>query len=387
MGVWGQPIWKGEHSHHPRLHQDSHLTQRDKRSSAAASPAHSIQHKRLQHCQGDHHRVLQDYGIILKDATTTKLWPRNHKLSGNITRSSTNGHRRSLQQQLAQQQRKRKRKEERPSERKRKASRKRIQQLLQQQRKRKRRISHQPREYNVNKEIRFKGASKGKGKNPQNINMKGKGKSKGKGTCYKCGATRPHRKELSSCSVQRRQQWASTVGEWSNAWLVSRPVATRVWSRMVQPGLVTTRIWPRTSTASIVAVTTTSIKHITRHGTVHQCYGKHLRSNNFGPTPRFVPLGMPRFVPRDLPRFVPLLLLLLLLLLLILLLLLLLRLLLLLLLLLLLVLLLLLLLLLRLLRLTTSTNTTTTSTTYLLLLVLLLILLLQTTNTTTTTST
>ena len=93
-------------------------------------------------------------------------------------------------------------------------------------------------------------------------------------------ATRPHRKELSNCSVQRRQQWASTVGEWSNVWLVSRPVATWVWSRMIQPGLITTRIWRRTSTTSIVAVTT-SINHITRHGTVLQCYGGHLHSKNF----------------------------------------------------------------------------------------------------------
>ena len=128
MGVWGEQIWKGEHSYHPRLRQDSHLTQRDTGSSAAASPTHSIQHKRLQSSQGDHHRVLQGNGIILKDATTTELRPQHCKSAQNITRSSTNGHRRSLQQQMASRKRPRK---DGPSERKRRASRQRIQQLLQ----------------------------------------------------------------------------------------------------------------------------------------------------------------------------------------------------------------------------------------------------------------
>ena len=93
-------------------------------------------------------------------------------------------------------------------------------------------------------------------------------------------ATRTHRKELPSFSVQRWQRWAPTMGEWPIKWLVSRPVSTRIWSRMVQPRLYTTRIWARVSTtSSIVAVTTTSIDNTNRHGIVHQCNGGHLHSN------------------------------------------------------------------------------------------------------------
>jgi len=69
-----------------------------------------------------------------------------------------------------------------------------------------RRISHRSRE-SISTGNPDKRASKGKEKYHPNT-MKGTRKSKGKDTCCKCGthatnvATRPHRRELPSCSVQ-----------------------------------------------------------------------------------------------------------------------------------------------------------------------------------------
>ena len=260
MRVWGQQLWTGEHSHHPRLHQDSHLSQRDKGSSAAASPTHSIQHKRLQCSQGGHHGVLQDNGIILKDATTTELRPQHCKSAHNIARSSTNGHRRSLQQQWHKGEGKEKKGHQKG---KGKHQGKGYKQLLQQQRERK----------SIQRSIKRKRKVSAK-------QHERKRKIKRKGHMLQMWATRPHCKELPSCSVQRWQRWASTMGGWPIIWLVSRPVSTSIWPRMVQPRLDTTRIWARvSSTSSILAVTTTSIDNTNRHGTVHQCNGGHLHSN------------------------------------------------------------------------------------------------------------
>ena len=58
--------WEFEVNRYEREKTACNSIPRDKRSSAAASPAYSIKHKRLQQCQGDHHRVLQDHGFILR---------------------------------------------------------------------------------------------------------------------------------------------------------------------------------------------------------------------------------------------------------------------------------------------------------------------------------
>lgn len=113
--------------------------------------------------------------------------------------------------------------------------------------------------------------------------MKGKGKSKGNQK-EKTHAINVGNKatSLQSCSVQLWQQWASTMGEYFNVWLVSRPESTPR-SRMAQPGLDTLRIWSRIkdiNNQQHCLVTTTYINNTDRSGTIHQCNGRHPHSNS-----------------------------------------------------------------------------------------------------------
>ena len=132
------------------------------------------------------HRVLQDNGIILKDATTTELRPQHCKSAHNITRSSTNGHRRSLQQQWHKGEAKEKRDHQKG---KGKHQGKGYKQLLQQQRERK----------SIQRSIKRKRKVSAK----QHERTR---KIKRKGHMLQMWATRPHCKELTSCSVQRWQR-------------------------------------------------------------------------------------------------------------------------------------------------------------------------------------
>ena len=271
MGVWSRPIWKGE----------STVTIPD--SIKIATLLNETKGALQQHLQLTASNT-RDYntvrGIIIEYYRTTASFSRMQQLQS--FDPNTTNYQATLQGPApmdlgaaynSSRHNSKGKGKEGPSERKRKVSRKRIQQLLQQQRKRKRRISHRPRESTSTRKSILRSIKRERRERTEHQHERKK-KIKRKRHMLQMWATRPHGKELSGCSVQRRQQWASTVGEWSNVWLVSRPrpMATRVWSRMVQPGLVTTRIWPRTSTTSIIAVTTTGINYITRNGPVHQCH-------------------------------------------------------------------------------------------------------------------